>query len=259
MKTARQSTFEYSVVAILLGFVLIVWAAEEQEAKQTSFETCLEELKQATSSSTDEESENDFEPELSLEESIRIYDECLSREGVTLSIHSALGESGGSGASDGSAGSQTTNNGTEDSSEAKMTGANASTQSPAPTQSSDLESSLHEFDEMLSQMQGEIDAERAQQQAEATSESTQPSLESATVSQDGTVETSGEESEGSHLNPSAMASAEAKHQDTSKREPLDPKDEDIILKTIREAAELETDPTTKQALWDQYYDYADKK
>lgn len=250
---------KYSASAFLIGLVLIVWAEDEQETKKSSFETCLEELKEAARGSTDEETENGFEPALSLEESIRIYDECLSREGVTLSIHRTPGESRGTGASENGASSQSGNNGAEDGTQTGMTGAKTSTQSNSPTPSSDLESSLHEFDQMLTQMQGEIDADRARQQAEATSEIAQPTLDTTTVDQDGSDETSEDESEESHLNPSAMTSAEAKHDDKSKRTPLDPKDEDIILKTIREAAELETDPTTKQALWDQYYDYADKK
>lgn len=258
MKKSRQSTLQFSVLAILLGIVMIVCTADEQEAKQASFEMCLEELKEAASGSSDDDSENDFEPELSLEESIRIYDECLSREGVTLSIHSTLGEGGGSGSSEGGALSQQSNNGTEDGTEAGNPGANTSTQSQTPTQSNDLESSLHEFDEMLAQMQGEIDTERAQQQAEAARDSAQAALETTTASQDSAEETIEDESEGSHLDPSAMTSTTAKHEDKSKRVPLDPKDEDIILKTIREAAELETDPDTKQALWDQYYEYADK-
>ena len=258
MKKARQSTLKYAVSAVLLGLVLIVWASDEEESQKTSFEMCLAELKEAASGSTDEGTENDFEPELSLEESIRIYDECLSREGVTLSIHSTLGESGGTGASEGGAVSQSGKDGTDDGSQSGETGANTSVQSNTSTQSTDLESSLQEFDQMLEQMQREMDADRAQQQAAATSEVAQPALETASLDQEGTEETSGEESETSLLNPSTMTSAEAKHEDTSKRVPLDPKDEDIILKTIRQAAELETDPTTKQALWDQYYDYADK-
>ncbi len=258
MKKARQSTLQLSVLAILLGIVVIVCTADEQEAKQASFDMCLEELKEAAGGSTDDDSENDFEPELSLEESIRIYDECLSREGVTLSIHSTLGEGGGSGASEGSVHSQLSNNGTEDGTEAGNPGANTATQSHTPTQSNDLESSMHEFDEMLAQMQGEIDTERTQQQAEAARESAQSAMETTMAPLDSAEETVEEESEGSHLNPSAVTSTTAKHDDKSKRVLLDPKDEDIVLKTIREAAELETDPDTKQALWDQYYEYADE-
>ena len=244
---------KYPLLAILSVLVLVVWAAEEEEPEESSFAMCLDELKEATSGSTDEEAENDYEPELSLEESIRIYDECLRREGVTLSIHSTLGESGGTGTSEGSATSQSGENGTGDATQTGMTGANPS------NQSNDLESSIQEFDQMLAQMQEELDADRAQQQAEATNDIAQTPLEVTSDDQDTNEEISGEESEGSLLNESAMTSAEAKHEDTSERTPLDPKDEDIILKTIREAAEIETDPTTKQALWDQYYEYANKE
>lgn len=253
MTKVRLTKLKYFLLASLFGFVLVVWAAEEEEPEKSSFAMCLDELKEATSGSTDEETENDFEPELSLEESIRIYDECLKREGVTLSIHGTLGESGGTGTGEGSSVSQLDKNGSDDGAQTGTTSDNTS------NQSNDLESSLQDFDQMLAQMQEEIDADRAKQQAAATSEIAQTPLEATSEDQDATEETSGEESEGSLLNQSAMTSSEAKHEDTSERVPLDPKDEDIILKTIREAAEIETDPTTKQALWDQYYEYADKQ
>ena len=51
---------------------------------------------------------------------------------------------------------------------------------------------------------------------------------------------------------------DARHSDKN-RMPADPKDEDAVLKQLREAAEKETDPATKQAIWDQYYDYMDSK
>ena len=204
---------------------------------------------------------------MSLEESIRIYDECLSREGITLSIHGTLGEGGNTvgeggavGTSSGSSVSEPSVNGTESEVQSEVNN-DSTASSNSANQSSDLESSLHEFDEMLSQVQGEIDADRAEQllqDATEASELAQTAQDASTEQQDGTEDPIGEESEESHLNPSAMVSAEAKHKDSKTRVPLDPKDEDIVLKTIREAAELETDPTTKQALWDQYYDYANK-
>ena len=47
--------------------------------------------------------------------------------------------------------------------------------------------------------------------------------------------------------------------ENGERYPLDPEDEDIVLKTIRKAAETEQDPKTKADLWEEYYEYADKK
>ena len=252
MNRVKQSTLKFAALAVLLGLVLVVWATDEQEPSQSSFQTCLEELKEATRSSSDGEADTDFEPELSLEESIRIYDECMSREGVTLSIHSALGASASTGTSEG-------NDGTEAGIQTGMTEATSSTPLDTQSQTGDLETSLQEFDEMLAHKQGEIDAKRAEQQAEATKTVAQSDSGATTDDQDGTDTDSGDETDGSVLNTSTMASSNAKHEDPSKRVPLDPQDEDIILKTIREAAELESDPTTKQALWDQYYDYADKQ
>lgn len=43
------------------------------------------------------------------------------------------------------------------------------------------------------------------------------------------------------------------------RQPADPEDEDQLLKQLREAAEKESNPRTKEALWDQYYEYLDNR
>lgn len=260
MKIIEQDSLKIAVVVYLIGLVALVWAADDENSNKDSFETCLEELKKATSKSADDENGDDYDPELSLEESIRIYDECLSREGITLSIHGTLGEGGSTGTSAGSSVAEPNTNGSEAGAQTEMNGESEDVQSDGGP-SSDLETSIHEFDEMLSQIEGEIEADRAEQlaqRAEGTTESGQTAQETTPERQEGTEETIAAESEGSLLNPSAMVSAEAKHEDEEPRVPLDPKDEDIVLKTIREAAELETDPTTRQALWDQYYDYADK-
>lgn len=251
MKIHKRIKLKVVPIVCLCTLVAMVWAEEEKESNKDSFETCLEELKAAASSSTEEETGNEYDAELLLDESIRIYDECLSREGVTLTIHGTLGEGGGTGNGTGSTDSEMSTNGTESEAQTTEDGTTPADESTA-TQSNDLESSLHEFDEMLSQAQEEIDADRTNNIAQTTQDST-------TEQQDGSESLVSEESEDSHVNPTAMVSAEAKHENTTTRNPLDPKDEDIVLKTIREAAELETDPTTKQALWDQYYDYADKK
>ncbi|MXZ44712.1 MAG: hypothetical protein F4Z01_07045 [Gammaproteobacteria bacterium] len=261
MKTIEQTTLRIAVVGYLLGFVAIGWAADEESSNTDSFETCLEELKKATSKSADDENGNDYDPELSLEESIRIYDECLSREGITLSIHGTLGEGAGAGTSAGSSVSEPSTNDSGAGAQTEMNGESEAVPSDGGGPSNDLETSIHEFDEMLSKIQEDIGTDRSKQvaqSAEGTTEVGQTTQETTTEHQDGTEETLASESEGSLLNPSAEVSAEAKHEDKEKRVPLDPKDEDIVLKTIREAAELETDPTTRQALWDQYYDYADK-
>ena len=264
MKMVRESSSRTSTAMCFVVLVAIVCGAEEEGSNSNSFETCLEELKVAAGDATSEEQGNDYEPELSLEESIRIFDECMIKEGVTLSIHESLSKDGGTGVEGGStgtsAGSPVSNPSANDiESEVSSEGSpDRTTPLNSAHQSSDLESSLHEFDEMLSQVQGEIDADRAVQQSQNVDSASELAQSATTEQQDGTPDPVGEESESSHLNPSALVSAEGKHKDSKKREPLDPKDEDIVLKTIREAAELETDPTTKQALWDQYYDYAGK-
>lgn len=51
---------------------------------------------------------------------------------------------------------------------------------------------------------------------------------------------------------------DSKHAEPN-RQPADPEDEDELLKQLREAAEKESNPRTKQALWDQYYEYLDNR
>lgn len=247
-----------------IGFLAIVGftiAEEEEDTSESTFDTCLEELKRAVGSSSEDELGNDYDAEMSLAESIRIYDECLSREGINLSLHGTVGDGGeaNSATGQGAAGANTDSSSNDLESNARQgTNGKDSPTSLSNDHSNELESSLHDFDTMLSQIQDEIDAERAEQQAQKEKEAreiAQSSHNTNTKQQ----ENNEDQSEGSLLNPSANVSSEAKHEDTKTRTPLDPKDEDIVLKTIREAAELETNPTTKQALWDQYYDYADKK
>ena len=247
MKKTNKLVFFIAATTMVFTFVNSNWASETEENGPSAFEACLDELKELASISSDEESENNFEPEVSLEESIRIYDECLNREGITLTIHETLGEGGEASSGSGSGSSSASDD--ESNIESETNG-----------QSDNLESSLQEFDTMLSQIQSEIESDRATQVAQAAaaaSESTQSTQHTNTELQEMDEDVSGEESEESS-SASATVSTEAKHQTTT-RSPLDPKDEDIVLKTIREAAEIETSPTTKQALWDQYYDYADKK
>ena len=265
MKTTKKTILLTTLITYLFALVTLTWAAEEQETSESAFESCIEELKDSVGSSTEEGLGNNFEPELSLEESIRIFDECLNREGVTLTIHGTLGEGGGANAAnrDGmvSSGTDGGATGNETNSQTAENGERSASTATSSGQSSSLEPSLHEFDTMLSQIQDEIASDHDAQLAQAAKESngtTQTKLDTTAEQQENSEGVTGEQTEESPSSSSATVSAEAKHEDTKERVPLDPKDEDIVLKTIREAAELETNPTTKQALWDQYYDYADK-
>lgn len=245
-----------STIICLLTVITLILAEEEETTSESTFETCLDELKQAVDSTSADEEGNDYEPELSLAESIRIFDECLSREGITLSIHGTQGEGNAANSATGNAGESASIDGSSNETESSAQ-QSANGEDVSPSDSNDLESSLHNFDTMLSQIQDEMDAERAEQlaQEERKANEIAQSAQNTNAEQQ---ENSEDQSEGSLAKPSTTASAEAKHKDPETRTPLDPKDEDIVLKTIREAAELETNPTTRQALWDQYYDYADK-
>lgn len=245
-----------SITICLLAVITFITAEEEETTSESTFETCLDELKQAADSKAEDEHGNDYEPELSLAESIRIFDECLSREGITLSIHGTQGEGGEANSATENAGEIASIDGSSSETESSaQQGANG--EDVPPTDSDDLASSLHNFDTMLSQIQDEMDAERAEQLAQEEREASEIA-QSAQNTNAEQQENNEDQSEGSLAKPTATASAEAKHKDPKTRTPLDPKDEDIVLKTIREAAELETNPKTRQALWDQYYDYADK-
>lgn len=256
MKEMSRVFVRLSTIICLLTVITLILAEEEETTSESTFETCLDELKQAVDSKSEDEEGNDYEPELSLAESIRIFDECLSREGITLSIHGTQGEGNAANSATGNAGERASIEGSSNETESSaQQGANG--EDVPPSDSNDLESSLHNFDTMLSQIQDEMDAERAEQlaQEERKANEIAQSAQNTNAEQQ---ENNEDQSEGSLAKPSTTASAEAKHKDPKTRTPLDPKDEDIVLKTIREAAELETNPTTRQALWDQYYDYADK-
>lgn len=259
----KFSTVSYTTLIGMLFGVPLVWGVDEQGTNQDSFETCLDELKAAANNPIDEDSGNDFEPEMSLEESIRIYDECMKREGVTLSLHGTLAEGEGTASGGAGVGSDTSKAILDSiTQEEGAESINNNSQSSSGEQSHNLESSLQEFDQMLSQVQGEIESEQAEHLAQESAGKNQDSQSrelSTSEPQLSSEPLMREESEETHNNPSAMVSAEAKHQDEESRTPLDPKDEDIVLKTIREAAELETNPKVRQALWDQYYDYADNQ
>ena len=126
--------------------------------------------------------------------------------------------------------------------------------------SESLSNSLTELDDFLDGVDIQLDALNA---SSSPSAGGQPNLDSLSENSELNAEenVSGELQEdiqGDGALEGEEFDNESRHTKKN-RQPADPKDEDAVLKQIREAAERETDPDTKEALWDQYYDYMDSK
>ncbi len=169
-------------------------------------------------------------------------DECLDYM-LSLEVGSGGSATGGNADSAGTAGVTTNSQGSA---------------TPAPTS---LAAGLQALDQQLADIDVELDP-----LGEGTQGSLMPGTESDSAeaeddaseqpSEDGV---SSEESPTPDATSSLQGSSSTKDSTHSKtiRQPLDPLDEDVVLKQLREAAEKESDANTKQALWDQYYEYVD--
>lgn len=135
--------------------------------------------------------------------------------------------------------------------------------------STSLDSSLKELDSHLANVK--IELEPMDQQSGNPSDSPSQIAHEQHVSQDGASDSDTEQSTPPDVSPDDQTpettsstslqgeqTSNAKHSKTN-RQPADPKHEDELLKQLREAAEKEKDPQTKEALWDQYYEYLDNK
>lgn len=225
------------VIVICLTVVLPTLAQEEQEPVK---DPCTELLAIDTSEFADD----DENASKQLELSIALLDECLNR------LLLGRGGSGGIGINDGLDGGES-----PFSSLSQEDGDTNFGQDP-----DSLSTSLTELDDFLDGVEIELDPPSATPRSLGDEQ-----LESD--SQFGLVEPNTQEpvsDEPQEDNPgdsnleSNKVDNESRHTEKN-RQPADPKDEDAVLKQIREAAERETDPDTKEALWDQYYDYLDNK
>jgi hypothetical protein len=108
----------------------------------------------------------------------------------------------------------------------------------------------------------EIDADSAEESDEARAESGQDSAEEPkkTGTEDGVPESVEEGKPGEGRDDSELSSRGKSRQgvEGSKSHPgnrYDPKDDDIVARQLREAAEEETDPELREKLWNEYEQY----
>ncbi len=233
---------------------------EKAVTKPFDFAECVDQLRTAIFG-TDEDEE--WDAASTLEASIARFNECLDR--VELSSSSA-GESAG--LPSGQAGITPEGDSSSDSSsDSEGTESPEGQESTVPMPDSNnivrdpLESGLNEMDQLLAQESREITVQReAREVYEAETAAKQ--MKDAQVKKEEASEATNHSMQ--ELDPNDIPpdenkqTADAKHENTT-RKPLDSSEEDMVLKALREAAELEPDPETKQALWDQYYDYADQQ
>lgn len=135
--------------------------------------------------------------------------------------------------------------------------------------SGDLASSLVELDRHLDGQEIELTSmdQKSTQQPNSGKEASpanDPSqlathLDNSEQSSDIEVSSQGaSDNDGNSVLKGGEPTQEGRHAEPN-RQPADPEDEDQLLKQLREAAEKESNPRTKKALWDQYYEYLDNR
>lgn len=239
---SRTHTFSSLCVGIVssMGIAFSAWAQDQEQGPV--IDPCAELLAVDTSESSTEDDVTSKQLELSMSR----LDECLD------SLLFGIGGASGTGI-----GANTDSDGTN----APFTtfsqeGKDASDGNDTET----LSGSLSDWDDFLDGLEIELDpldaSARPSNGGRVTSDSQSGQLEPE--AQDTVTGKPQEESADNADLKGDKVENESRHTD-SNRQPLDPKDEDAVLKQIREAAERETNPDTKEALWDTYYDYLDSK
>lgn len=129
--------------------------------------------------------------------------------------------------------------------------------------SESLSQSMQAFDQLLAEQQEQLNREQAQRDLQITNEQAKQTQDNSPVDETNNQanEQTSEEllTSQTSLPREENVRSEGGQHESGERSPLDPEDEDIVLKTIRKAAETEQDPETKADLWEEYYEYADKK
>lgn len=234
MSQTRFSLTHWILIAAAMYIVTPTWGQEDEQ--NAANDPCADLLAIENTESTSDEDIASKQLELS----IARLDECLNHS-FGLEGASTIGNGGGAPGG---------------SSSPSQIGENGD-----PSQGTEsFSSTLTELDEYLQGL--EIELEPLDSNARSPSRSNPSNASRQTQSEPQTPEsvsggTQQEMEDGKELKGGEVDN-ESQHSGKN-REPADPKDEDAVLKQIREAAERETNPETKKALWDQYYDYLDSK
>jgi len=225
-----------------LAFTLIPLSLAVATEETMDLAECIAELEAEAKAA---EEEGTSSTEVTLQDSISRFDECIKR----MKLQST----------------GTMVNSENESQLSNSLSGQGQIQGQIQSASESLSQSMQALDLLLAGQQEQLDQEQVQRDLQTAAEhakQTQDNPPIDEVSDQSTEQTSEEQlaSQGQDNLPSEedVRSKGGQHK-SGERYPLDPEDEDIVLKTIRKAAETEQDPKTKADLWEEYYEYADKK
>ncbi len=228
--------------SIMLGlaFTLIPLSLAVATEETMDLAECIAELEAEAKAA---EEEGTSSTEATLQDSISRFDECIKR--MKLQSTGTMANSENESQSSNSLSGQS-----------QIQGQNQNA-------SESLSQSMQALDLLLAEQQEQLDQEQAQRDLQTAAEQTKQTQDNPTVDEvsDQSSEQTSEEQLASQDNLPSEEDVRSKggQHKSGERYPLDPEDEDIVLKTIRKAAETEQDPKTKADLWEEYYEYADKK
>lgn len=219
--------------------------AQSSEAQEEEHDSVKDPCAELLAIDTSEFSDDEELASQQLEQSINLLDDCLN------SLLLGVGGTGGTGVA----------NNLDDSASPLLLLPQGKENPSAVQNPGTLSGSLTELDNLLDGVEIQLDplnentgsTNGRQMDSEPLSE-----LSELNTQKTDPGEPQGDLEGGEELKSDDKVDNESQHAEKN-RQPADPKDEDAVLKQIREAAEKETDPDTKEALWDQYYDYLDIK
>jgi len=224
--------------SIMLGlaFILVSLSLASATEETMDLAECIAQLEAEAKAA---EEEGTTSTEATLQDSISRFDECIKR----MKLQSV---------------------GTVANSENESQSSNSlSGQGQNQNASESLSQSMQALDLLLAEQQEQLNQEQAQRDLQITIEQTKQTQDNSPVDEasDQSSEQISEEQLTSQTSLPREENVRSKggQHERGERYPLDPEDEDIVLKTIRKAAETEQDPKTKADLWEEYYEYADKK
>ena len=234
-----------TIPIVVLGLAISIVALNVFAADSKNFDLaeCIANLEAEAKAAEEPSADN---AQNSLQSSVSRFDECIKRMKLQSTCTGECegeckGECGGSGGEGSGSGAAQTD-----------------------TSSENLSQSLSTLDLLLAGEQSQLESEQQQREQKAAAEQAQQTSSQEKIpnesSSDEVPVDDPEISENSTLtSEEEKRSVAAKHSGEQERYPLDPQDEDVVLKTIRAAAEAEEDPQMQADLWEEYYEYADKK
>lgn len=228
--------------SIMLGlaFILVSLSLASATEETMDLAECIAQLEAEAKAA---EEEGTTSTEATLQDSISRFDECIKR----MKLQSV----------------GTVANSENESQSSNSLSGQSQIQDQNQNASESLSQSMQALDLLLAEQQEQLNQEQAQRDLQIAIEQTKQTQYNSPVDEasDQSSEQTSEEQLTSQTSLPREENVRSKggQHESGERYPLDPEDEDIVLKTIRKAAETEQDPKTKADLWEEYYEYADKK